>query len=71
MNTGMTSIGERIKAARIIAGLSQDDLGEKMGISKMAISKYETGAVTPNSTVLIALSKALEIKSDTSSVQPA
>ena len=57
----MTSIGERIKAARIIAGLSQDDLGEKLGISKMAISKYETGTVTPNSTVLIALSKALEI----------
>ena len=62
MNKIMTSIGERIKAARIIAGLSQDDLGEKLGISKMAISKYETGTVTPNSTVLIALSKALEIK---------
>jgi len=62
MNKFMASIGERIKAARIIAGLSQEDLGEKLGITKMAISKYETGAVTPNSTVLIALSKALEIK---------
>jgi len=58
----MTAIGERIKAARILAGLSQEDLGKKLGVTKMAISKYETGAVTPNSTVLIALSKALEIK---------
>ena len=58
----MATIGERIKAARIIAGLSQEDLGEKLGITKMAISKYETGAVTPNSGMLIELSKALEVK---------
>lgn len=58
----MAAIGERIKAARINAGLSQDELGEKLGITKMAISKYENGVITPKSGVLIALAKALEVK---------
>lgn len=56
------SIGERIKSARINAGISQEALGRKLGITKMAISKYETGTVTPNSGALIALAKALEVK---------
>jgi Zn-dependent peptidase ImmA (M78 family)/DNA-binding XRE family transcriptional regulator len=56
------AIGERIKSARINAGLSQEALGAKLGVTKMAISKYETGTVTPNSGVLIALAKALEVK---------
>jgi Zn-dependent peptidase ImmA (M78 family)/transcriptional regulator with XRE-family HTH domain len=56
------SIGERIKSARINAGLSQEMLGKKLGVTKMAISKYESGTVTPNSGALIALSKALEVK---------
>lgn len=58
----MATIGERIKAARMLAGLSQEELGEQMGVTKMAISKYENGGVTPNSTTLIALSKALDIR---------
>ena len=56
------SIGGRIKSARINAGLSQEELGNKLGVTKMAISKYENGAVTPNSGVLIALAKALEVR---------
>ncbi|MFA4875874.1 MAG: XRE family transcriptional regulator [Methanoregula sp.] len=56
------SIGERIKSARINAGLSQEALGNKLGITKMAISKYETGSVIPNSGALIALAKALEVR---------
>jgi Zn-dependent peptidase ImmA (M78 family)/transcriptional regulator with XRE-family HTH domain len=58
------SIGERIKSARINAGLSQEALGQKLGVTKMAISKYENGTITPNSGVLIALAKALEVKID-------
>ena len=56
------SIGERIKSARINAGLSQEALGKKLGLTKMAISKYENGTVTPNSGALIALAKALEVR---------
>lgn len=52
---------KRLKNARIMNGLSMDDLCKKMptSVSKMSISKYESGALIPNSTVLISLSKAL------------
>jgi Zn-dependent peptidase ImmA (M78 family)/DNA-binding XRE family transcriptional regulator len=55
-------IGERIKAARKMAGLSQQVLADKVAVSKMAISKYETGAVIPGSGMLIALGKVLGVK---------
>lgn len=58
------SIGERIKVARKGAGMSQRDLGAAIGVSPMAISKYERGEVTPNSGTLIRLSKALDINID-------
>ena len=52
---------KRLKSARLIKGLSMDDLVSAMdnSISKMAISKYENGLLAPNTTILIALSKAL------------
>ncbi len=55
-------ISERLKQARKAAGLSTRALGEKAGISAMAISKYETGKSVPSSEVLIRLSKALNVK---------
>jgi Zn-dependent peptidase ImmA (M78 family) len=58
--------GKRLKSARILAGLSQDQLVERMGhtVTKNAISKYEKGEMMANGTVLISLSKALNVKSD-------
>ena len=52
----------RLKNARIMKGLSMDELCSSMGniVSKMTISKYENGLLAPNSSVIIALSKALE-----------
>lgn len=56
----------RLKLARSLAGLSQDELVQKMNglVSKNAISKYEKGLMMPGSSVLIELSKALEVKTD-------
>ena len=52
----------RLKNARVMKGLSMDELCSAMGniVSKMTISKYENGLLAPNSSVIIALSKALE-----------
>jgi transcriptional regulator with XRE-family HTH domain len=36
-------IGDRIKAARMQAGLSQTDLGERLGVTFQQIQKYEKG----------------------------
>jgi len=49
-----------------MANLSQDQLVDRIGglVSKNAISKYEKGEMLPNSSVLVALSKALQVKTD-------
>ena len=56
----------RLKNARIMQGKSMDELASATGnsYSKMAISKYEKGKLTPNSEVIIAFSKALNLPID-------
>ena len=58
--------GARLKNARVIKGMSMDDLCTKMNnlVSKQTISKYESGKMLPNSTNLIALATALNVKPD-------
>ena len=57
-------IGERIQQARNAMGLSTRQLGELAGVSAMAISKYESGQNTPSSNVLLALAKAMEVRTE-------
>lgn len=59
-------IGNRIKSARLLAGLSLRELSNALNgiVSHNAISKYEKGEMMPDSKVLIALSKALDVKTD-------
>jgi transcriptional regulator with XRE-family HTH domain len=45
--------------ARHMADLSQQQVAEQVGVSRMAISKYENNQMVPSSDVLIALAKAL------------
>ena len=39
--------GERLKQLRILKGLSQEELGKRLGVSKQAISNWEIENVTP------------------------
>ncbi|MBP8777275.1 MAG: ImmA/IrrE family metallo-endopeptidase [Bacteroidaceae bacterium] len=57
---------QRLKSARMMKGLSMDALCSQIGniVSKQSISKYENGKMLPDSTVLIALSKALNVSVD-------
>lgn len=57
-------IGERIKQARVAAGLSLRALADRAGVTAMAISKYETGKSTPSSGVLLALAKTLGVRTE-------
>ena len=38
-------IGQKIKAARIAKGMTQEELGFQIGVQKSAIAKYENGRV--------------------------
>ena len=43
----MTTIpGTRIKELRTLAGMSQEELGKRVGVQRAAINKYEVGSVT-------------------------
>ncbi len=39
------TVGEKIKAERKARGLTQTELGEKLGVQKNAVSKWECGRV--------------------------
>ena len=39
------NIGDKIKAARIAKGMTQEELGKHLGVQKSAIAKYENGRV--------------------------
>ncbi len=48
-------LSEKIYALRRKSGLSQEALAEKIGVSRQAVSKWETGAATPELDKLRAL----------------
>ena len=55
--------GERIKEARIAAGLTQTELAEKVGLKFSAIHKYESGRVVNlKRETISALAAALNVK---------
>jgi Zn-dependent peptidase ImmA (M78 family) len=56
------NIGERLKSARLRAGLNLRDLAKQVGVSAQAVSKYERGLDVPGSAVLIRLSQALKVR---------
>ncbi len=53
------TFGERLKDARIAAGLTQQELGEACDLSTITIQQYETGKRTPNMFRLFILAKAV------------
>ena len=52
---------ERIALARKQVGLSQEQLGEKLGVSRQAVSKWETGKGFPDLKLLEPLAQALDV----------
>lgn len=58
------SIGETLFEHRKTAGLSQEELAEKIGVSRQAVSKWERGESSPDTENLIALAKLYNISLD-------
>ncbi|QQD22869.1 helix-turn-helix domain-containing protein [Oceanospirillaceae bacterium ASx5O] len=53
-------IGERIRSRRKALGLTQSDIGGKIGVTKATLSLWENGATAPNGANLYALAKHLD-----------
>ena len=58
------TLGERITQARKQAGLSQEQLGEKLGVSRQAISKWESGQTNPDVVYVAELCRLFGVSSD-------
>lgn len=58
------ALGQNILELRKKAGLSQEQLGEKVDVTRQTISNWELEETTPNPDQLKALSKALNVSID-------
>lgn len=54
------SLGERIVELRTLSGLSQNQLAKTIGVSRQAVSKWETGQSTPDPMKMIHLADVLD-----------
>lgn len=57
-------VAYRIKNARKLKGLSQQDIADELQISKQMVSKYEKGTSMPSSSKLLKLSRLFGLKID-------
>ena len=54
-------LGARIRAARQAAGLSQEKLAERLGLTRQAVTKWETGQSAPSTENLLRLAEVLGV----------
>ncbi len=58
------TLGERIQSCRKRAGLSQEQLAERLGVSRQAVSKWESDAAQPELDKVVALARVFGITTD-------
>lgn len=56
----MANVGKNIKQIRIKKKMTQDDLADKLFVSRQTISNYETGRSNPDIEMLIKIAEVLE-----------
>jgi transcriptional regulator with XRE-family HTH domain len=57
-------LGKRVGNLRNKAGMSQDELGEKVGVNNKHISNIETGRSKPSMDTLVDIANALNVSAD-------
>lgn len=58
------TLGEKIKELRIENKLTQEELANKLGVTRQAISKWEQNLALPDTNNLISISKIFNVKVD-------
>jgi len=57
-STPLTQLRDRIKAARILAGMSQPELAAKLGVGEQTVKRREYGTAPVSTEALMALAQA-------------
>ncbi|MDY2968356.1 MAG: XRE family transcriptional regulator [Butyricicoccus pullicaecorum] len=57
-------IGDRIRALRINAGMTQVELANKLNISNSTLSQYESGARTPSDDMKLKIAALFQVSTD-------
>ena len=58
------SLGEAIKAHRTNCKMTQEFVAEALGVSRQAVSKWESGITDPSTSNLIELAKLFKVSAD-------
>ena len=58
------TIAEKIKQLRKDNSMTQEDLAEKLSVSRQTISKWETSVTIPDADNIVAISKLFDITTD-------
>lgn len=60
----MINIGKKLKELRISAGLTQGDLADRLQLSRVNYTRYETDKVRPSYEVIIRIADFYDISLD-------
>lgn len=58
------SLGEVLKEHRLRCKMTQEFVAESLGVSRQAVSKWETGAADPSTSNLLALAKLFGVSAE-------
>ena len=61
INMDLNRIGKFIAALRKQKGLTQEQLGEQIGVTNKTVSRWETGAYLPPADALLAMSRLFDV----------
>lgn len=65
------TLGEKINTLRIKNGLSQEGFGEKLGVSRQSVSKWETDQSVPELDKIVMISELFGVSTDSLLKEPA
>ena len=57
-------IGQVIKNHHVRCNMTQEFLADRLGVSRQAVSKWESGASAPSTTNLMALAKVFDVSAE-------
>ena len=60
----MKTFSEKLLELRRREGLSQEQLADRLGVTRQSVSKWESGAAAPELTKLVALSELFSVSVD-------